>query len=54
MKWITIQLLILQLKIVKKQRLKQEDSILIKAYDNMIQSYKHAIMFLKAHNKTKI
>ena len=50
MKWITIKLLELQLKKVKKQRLARENVIVAEAYEIMIQSYKHTIMYLKAHN----
>jgi hypothetical protein len=50
MKWITIQLLRLQLNKVQKQRTEMLNNIILaKAYDDMIQSYKHTIMFLKAH-----
>ena len=47
MKFITIKLLMLQLKKAKKARLSVKEPILASAYDNMIQSYQHSIMFLE-------
>ena len=50
MKWITIKLMKLQLKLVNKQQTKLDNSIVSQAYGNMIKTYKDAIMYLEAHN----
>ena len=50
MKWLTIKLMELQLKRVKKQRLNIDNDIVSQAYGNMIKTYKDSIMFLKANN----
>ena len=50
MKWITIKLMKLQLKLVNKQQTKLDNSIVSQAYGNMIKTYKEAIMYLEAHN----
>lgn len=50
MKWITIKLMKLQLKLVSKE-LKNEDNVVIaNAYKNMIKNYKNTIMYLESHN----
>ena len=51
MKWITIKLMKLQLKIVSKQQTKIDNSIVSQAYEHMIKTYKNAIMYLEVHNK---
>ena len=48
MKWIAIRLLTYQINKAYLKKINTKESILIKAYDNMIQSYKDTIMFLKA------
>ena len=51
MKWITIKLMKLQLKIVSKQQTKLDNSIVSQAYEHMIKAYENAIMYLEVHNK---
>jgi hypothetical protein len=53
MKWITIKLMKFQLKVVSKQQTKLDNSIVSQAYENMIKTYKDAIMYLEVHNKNK-
>jgi hypothetical protein len=50
MKWITIKLMKLQLKIVSKQLKTKENEIIAKAYRHMIENYKNTIMYLESHN----
>ena len=40
----------LQLKLVSKQQTKLDNSIVAQAYENMIKTYKDAIIYLEAHN----
>jgi hypothetical protein len=54
MKWITIKLMKFQLKVVSKQQTKLDNSIVSQAYENMIKTYKDAIMYLEVHNKNKL
>ena len=50
MNWITLKLMRYQLKKARKQHSYQEDTILTRAYNDMVKSYKSAIMFLEANS----
>jgi len=50
MKWITIKLMKLQLKIARKQQIKLNNIIVARAYGKMIKNYKDTIMYLNSHN----
>ena len=50
MEWITIKLMEYQLKKAKKQHSKAREDFVEASYFRLIESYKTAIMFLKANS----
>jgi len=51
MNWITIKLMQYQLKKAQKQQDKEEYELVARAYNDCIETYKNAIMFLEANSK---
>ena len=47
MKWLTILLMKRALRKARKTQSKTDNLIIVKAYNDLIQNYKHTIMFLK-------